>query len=163
ASPAERLGYAAAGPIFYAFGRFILDELAATPRAKPLFLMRDAYLPQKVTAAIAGGSVGAPVSVSRFGAFAASFRSADAVERHRRALRGRLRRHEALRRPGAAAAPPREHGEGARRRRRAQEPPRRGIHEAAAPSRRDGDDPRAFQGVPRAAGEVSRAQRRRTA
>lgn len=81
-SPAERLGYAAAGPIFYAFGRFILDELAATPRTKPLFLMRDAFLPQKVTEAIAGGTVGAPVSVSRFAAFAASFRSPEDVERY---------------------------------------------------------------------------------
>jgi FMN phosphatase YigB (HAD superfamily) len=80
------LGYAAAGPILYAFGRFILDELDAMraqgKRPKPLFLMRDAYLPREVVNAITGEEVGHAVGISRFAAYAASFRSADDVERY---------------------------------------------------------------------------------
>lgn len=83
---AHRLGYAAAGPIFYAFGRMVLDELEAMRAAgtspKPLFLMRDAHLPQRVVNAIAGADVGHAVSVSRFSAIAASFRTLDDLDRY---------------------------------------------------------------------------------
>jgi hypothetical protein len=82
----ELLGYAAAGPVLYAFGRFILDEIAALEaegrRVKPLFLMRDAYLPREVCGAITGAPVGHPVSISRFAAYAASFRSPADIERY---------------------------------------------------------------------------------
>ncbi len=82
----QLLGYAAAGPILYAFGRFIVDELAAMraagKRPKPLFLMRDAYLPRQIANTIAGQDVGHEVGISRFAAYAASFRRAEDVERY---------------------------------------------------------------------------------
>jgi FMN phosphatase YigB (HAD superfamily) len=80
------LGYATLGAILYPFGRFIVDEIEALRRAgkrpKALFLMRDAYLPQRVCEAIVGGEAGHAVSISRFAAYASSFRSADDIERY---------------------------------------------------------------------------------
>ena len=80
------VGYAAIGPVLYGFGRFILDELEALRatgrRVKPLFLMRDAYLPQQVVESIVGGEVGHPVAISRFASFASSFRTSDDVDRY---------------------------------------------------------------------------------
>lgn len=85
-TPEALLGYVGAGPILYSFARFLLEELAELTRqgkrVKPLFLMRDAYLPQKVCEAIAGEPVGHAVAISRFAAYAASFRSAADVERY---------------------------------------------------------------------------------
>jgi FMN phosphatase YigB (HAD superfamily) len=86
ASPVDVLGYAGAGPLLYAFGRFILDEIsslrAAGHRVKPVFLMRDGHLPQRVTEAIAGAPVGHAIAVSRFVAYAASFRTEADVEKY---------------------------------------------------------------------------------
>jgi len=85
-SPVDVLGYAGAGPLLYAFGRFILDEIstlrAAGHRVKPVFLMRDGHLPQRVTEAIADAPVGQAISVSRFAAYAASFRTEADVEKY---------------------------------------------------------------------------------
>ncbi len=85
-SPIDALGYAGAGPILYAFGRFVLDEVADLrargKRVKPLFLLRDGYLPELVCDAIAGARVGHSVAISRFASYAASFRSAEDVERY---------------------------------------------------------------------------------
>lgn len=82
----DLLGYASAGPIMYAFGRFLLDELdalrAAGASPKPLFLMRDAHLPRLVCQALAGAEVGPEAFLSRFAAYAASFRSAEDVDRY---------------------------------------------------------------------------------
>jgi FMN phosphatase YigB (HAD superfamily) len=77
-TPERLLGYHALGPLLYAFGRFVIDEVAALERQgkrpKVLFLMRDAYLPQRVCDQIAGRAVGRGVAISRFVAYAASFR-----------------------------------------------------------------------------------------
>jgi FMN phosphatase YigB (HAD superfamily) len=85
-SPADALGYAGAGPILYAFARFVLDEIASLRaegrRVKPLFLLRDGHLPRLVTEAVAGGPVGHAAAVSRFAAYAASFRTEADVERY---------------------------------------------------------------------------------
>jgi len=84
--PAAALGYAGAGPILYAFGHFLrrsLAELAAAgARPKPLFLLRDAFLPQRVCSELAGTDAGPLVSLSRFAATAAAFRTREDVERY---------------------------------------------------------------------------------
>ncbi|MBN1609655.1 MAG: hypothetical protein JW940_23685 [Polyangiaceae bacterium] len=86
-SPPDRLlGYYGAGPILYAFARFVLDRLGALEaqgqRVKPLFLLRDAYLPKRVCDAVAGRSCGQTVAISRFAALAASFRTPSDVARY---------------------------------------------------------------------------------
>ena len=95
ATPADVLGYAGAGPVLYAFGRFVLDEIAALRatgrRVKPVFLMRDGHLPRQVCAAMAGEEVGPAVAISRFAAYAASFRAAADLERYLAASAGSKR------------------------------------------------------------------------
>ncbi|MFO0650569.1 MAG: HAD family hydrolase [Polyangiales bacterium] len=85
-SAVDVLGYAGAGPLLYAFGRYILDEIASLramgKRVKPLFLLRDGYLPKRVCDAIAGAEAGDAVAISRFVSYAASFRSDADVERY---------------------------------------------------------------------------------
>src|SRR5262249_3245811 len=102
----QLLGYAAAGPIMYAFRRFIADELAALraagKRVKPLFLMRDAYLPRQVASAIAGEPVGHEVGISRFAAYAASFRGPEDVERYLARFIGTQRLDDLARQLGLA-------------------------------------------------------------
>jgi len=82
--PAAELGYVGAGPILYAFGHFLLRSLAelrdAGARPKPLFLLRDAFLPQRVCSELLGADAGPLVSISRFAATAASFRTREDVE-----------------------------------------------------------------------------------
>ena len=94
-APEDVLGYAGAGPILYAFARFLLDELEALrahgKKPRPLFLMRDAFLPQEVCKAIAGRDVGFPVAISRFASYAASFRTPKDVERYVGAFAGGAR------------------------------------------------------------------------
>lgn len=84
--PASLLGRAGIGPLLYAFGRFLLEEMDELrrqgKRPRALFLMRDAYLPQQVCAAMAGQDVGHAVAISRFAAYAASFRSREDVQRY---------------------------------------------------------------------------------
>lgn len=85
-TPIRAIGYAALGPLMHAFASYVLTERDALQRdgrrAKLLFLMRDAHLPQRACEALAGGPVGAAVRVSRFAAFAASFRSRADVEHY---------------------------------------------------------------------------------
>lgn len=85
-SPEAALGYVSAGPVLYAFGHFVLrslDELrVAGARPKPLFLLRDAYLPHRVCSELLGADAGPLVSLSRFVATAASLRSREDVERY---------------------------------------------------------------------------------
>ncbi|HEY3497026.1 MAG TPA: HAD family hydrolase [Polyangiaceae bacterium] len=94
--PEALLGAVGAGPILYSFARFLLEERAvlehAGARPKLAFLMRDAYLPHRICRAIAGGDVGTDIAISRFAAYAASFRTRDDVERYlaRSAGSGRL-------------------------------------------------------------------------
>lgn len=84
--PHHLLGYAALGPILYGFSRFVLDEIAALERegkrVRPLFLLRDAWLPMQVCEAIAGRPVGTAAAISRFASYAASFRTAADVEEY---------------------------------------------------------------------------------
>lgn len=86
ATPEASIGYAALGPIMHAFARFVLDErdalTAAGGRPKLLFLMRDAHLPQLACETVAGAPAGSAVRISRFAAFAASFRTRADVERY---------------------------------------------------------------------------------
>jgi FMN phosphatase YigB (HAD superfamily) len=94
--PEALLGAVGAGPVLYAFARFLLAEREALERAgarpKFAFLMRDAYLPHRVCQALAGCEIGTNVAISRFAAYAASFRTRDDVERYlaRSAGSGRL-------------------------------------------------------------------------
>jgi len=85
-TPENALGYASLGPLLYSFSCFVLDELAALraqgKKVKPLFLLRDGYLPQQVCNALAGAEVGAPVALSRFVSQAAAFRSKADVEEY---------------------------------------------------------------------------------
>lgn len=73
----KTVGYTSAGPILYAFGRYICNEIAELEQQgkqlKILFLMRDAYLPSLICETIAGKEIGKRVHISRFTAFAASF------------------------------------------------------------------------------------------
>ena len=86
ATPVDALGYAGVGPILYAFGRFVLDEIAALRaegrRVKPVFVMRDGHLPKRVCDALAREEVGPAVSLSRFAAYAASFRTPADIDRY---------------------------------------------------------------------------------
>jgi FMN phosphatase YigB (HAD superfamily) len=80
------IGYASIGPIMYAFGHFINDEIAKLQRErkrpKVLFLMRDAYLPSLVCETLAGKKIGSRIRISRFASFAASFKSPADIDRY---------------------------------------------------------------------------------
>jgi len=85
-NPESLIGYASLGPILYAFGRFICDEVEQLKREgknpKVLFLMRDAYLPSLVCTALTGHDIGKRVNISRFASFAASFRTKADVDQY---------------------------------------------------------------------------------
>jgi FMN phosphatase YigB (HAD superfamily) len=87
--PVFTLGYASLGPVLYAFARWLSGELremraaSADPsRVKPVFLLRDGWLPARIVRALDAGAAGPLVSISRFAAIAASFRTAADVERY---------------------------------------------------------------------------------
>jgi FMN phosphatase YigB (HAD superfamily) len=77
--PEELIGYASIGPVMYAFGQYILNEIETLKQTgkqvKVLFLMRDAYLPSLVCDALAEKKIGSQVNISRFTAIASSFRT----------------------------------------------------------------------------------------
>lgn len=80
--PAWDMGHDVFGPLLDAFSRWLKQEVAALADAtgrpvKPLFLLRDGFLPKAMYEAI-GGS-GSAVSVSRFTARRASFSGEAAV------------------------------------------------------------------------------------
>lgn len=86
--PAARLGYAVLGPLFEAFDRWLKSEAASLAARGPgrvhvLFLLRDGHLPFEVwKAAGAPDGIGAATAeISRFTATAASFRTADDIDR----------------------------------------------------------------------------------
>lgn len=80
------LGYATLGPILFSFAHFILEEKEKLEklgkRVKTLFLLRDAYLPSIVCQELAGKSIGQCVKISRFMAYASSFRTQADVENY---------------------------------------------------------------------------------
>lgn len=83
--PAWHLGHDIVGPVLDAFSRWVKAEVAAlaaeTGRpVKPLFLLRDGFLPHAMYEAI--GGTGACVAISRFAARQASFTDRGAVERY---------------------------------------------------------------------------------
>ena len=77
--PAAIIGYASIGPIMYAFARYIIDEIkslkAKGKNTKTVFLLRDAYLPYLAVKALDPSCEGELVRISRFTAYAASFRT----------------------------------------------------------------------------------------
>ena len=79
---AWRLGHDVFGPLFDAFARWVAGEAAALAAAtgrpvKPLFLLRDGFLPHRVSEAL--GNAGAPIAISRFTARRASFTDVAAI------------------------------------------------------------------------------------
>lgn len=82
--PESVLGYLGMGPLLYGFGRFIEAEIARLEgegrRIKPLFLMRDGYLPQRVFETLCPERETTAVSISRFVAYAVSFTDAASIE-----------------------------------------------------------------------------------
>ena len=83
---AQAVGYATLGPMMHAFASWLLDNARALQaqgrKVKLAFLLRDGYLPHAACAAAAGEAIGKPVYLSRFAAFAASFRDAGDIERY---------------------------------------------------------------------------------
>lgn len=76
------LGHDVFGPLFDAFARWIADEVDALARetgrtVRPLFLMRDGFLPLAMYEAL--GGQGAAVSISRFTARRAALRDEAAI------------------------------------------------------------------------------------
>jgi len=95
----QAIGYASLGPMMHAFASWLLEKKRALESAgrtvKLAFLLRDGYLPHAATAALAGDDVGKPVYLSRFAAFAASFRDAGDIQRYL-ALFATSGQHEAI-------------------------------------------------------------------
>lgn len=98
--PEELIGYASLGPILYAFGQFIISEIAELKKLgknpKIAFLMRDAYLPSKVVEAL-GEASGKCISISRFASIAASFRTQNDVDQYLLTILGTGRLEDILR------------------------------------------------------------------
>ncbi|MCC6214303.1 MAG: HAD family hydrolase [Polyangiaceae bacterium] len=85
--PAEALGRVGVGPVVHAFARWIRarqETLSAAGGQPPklLFLLRDGWLPMLAYRAIYGDAGTHPVEISRFAAYAASFRTRDDVDRY---------------------------------------------------------------------------------
>jgi FMN phosphatase YigB (HAD superfamily) len=84
-TPEQMIGYASVGPIIYSFAKFILREVQEqkqTSHLKVLFLLRDAHLPSLICEEITGASLGHRVRISRFSAYAASFRTEEDIDRY---------------------------------------------------------------------------------
>lgn len=81
--PESVIGYMSLGPIMYTFARYLVDEIkqlkATNKSLKVLFMMRDAYLPALACEALLGESVGTYITISRFCATAAAFRSREDI------------------------------------------------------------------------------------
>lgn len=77
--PANIIGYLAFGPIFYAFARFINDEIAtlkaAGKKPKVFFLLRDGHLLEQACKTYAGEALGKRIRIRKFVVVAASFRT----------------------------------------------------------------------------------------
>lgn len=79
----QTIGYISLGQIMYAFAQFLQREVDALQqngnKPKVLFLMRDGCLISKTCAKLFGETFGKPIRISRFSAYAASFRSKNDV------------------------------------------------------------------------------------
>lgn len=84
--PEQIIGYASVGPIMYAFADFIKicsDNLAKTGKQpKIAFLLRDAHLPAKVCNVLFEKDIGKNIRISRFAAYAATFRTAEDIDKY---------------------------------------------------------------------------------
>lgn len=82
--PAHLIGYAVIGPIMLAFGEYLIQSIHAIQKqgrpVKVAYLLRDAYLPARVTEKLNQQPLGQDIRISRFTAFAASFRSVDDID-----------------------------------------------------------------------------------
>lgn len=79
--PATIIGYAVIGPLMLAFAHDILNYVRqCNKQPKVVYLLRDAYLPACVTDTINKAPLGKQVRISRFTAFAASFRSENDID-----------------------------------------------------------------------------------
>ncbi|MCC6440575.1 HAD family hydrolase [Thermomonas sp.] len=82
----QEVGYTTLGPMMHAFASWLRDckqaSLAQGRKVKMAFLLRDGYMPCEAYRALTGDMDGKPVYISRFAAFAASFRNAEDVERY---------------------------------------------------------------------------------
>lgn len=84
--PESFIGFASLGPVMYTFARYLQSEILDIRRQgrqpKVLFLMRDAHLPFLACAALDPTISGTCVSISRFTACAAAFRSECDIEKY---------------------------------------------------------------------------------
>lgn len=84
--PETLIGYACLGPIMYAFSQYLYEEITALKKQcnslKVLYLMRDGHLPYLASETYLGVSPGNRVQISRFAAYAASFRSLEDIENY---------------------------------------------------------------------------------
>lgn len=85
--PARNLGYAALGPVFYAFDRWLREEADALRQARGgeihwLFMLRDAQLPWLVHRAGGAAASAARVGLSRVVGIGASLASRETYRRH---------------------------------------------------------------------------------
>ncbi len=82
-APANLIGYHTLGPMMSVFADYILSEYKQIklekPAAKLVFLLRDAYLPNKICEILNNDEIGQPVRISRFVSYASSFRSSDDI------------------------------------------------------------------------------------
>lgn len=80
------IGIATLGPLMHAFASWLQAHRSAQQaigkHVKLAFLLRDGYLAHAAYEALAGQTDGRPIYLSRFAAFAASFRSAGDIERY---------------------------------------------------------------------------------
>ncbi len=83
-SPATLIGYSVIGPILLAFAEYChqtIEQLTVPrERVKVGFLLRDAYLPARVYQERYQTNIGKDIRVSRFSAFAASFRTEEDID-----------------------------------------------------------------------------------
>ncbi|QIG79726.1 HAD family hydrolase [Stakelama tenebrarum] len=84
--PAEAFGFAALGPVFTGFSRWLAAESAAIEaerggRVHYLFMMRDGHLPMRLHEAIGNPAPAHAIEISRYTATAANLRTPEAVER----------------------------------------------------------------------------------
>lgn len=77
-TPEYTLGFATLGSIMFAFAQFLSSSIKPTLKeanTKIVFLMRDAYLPYLCCEVLNATPLGKQVRISRFAAFASSFRT----------------------------------------------------------------------------------------
>jgi FMN phosphatase YigB (HAD superfamily) len=83
---ATAIGHATLGPLMHAFGRYLQEEatgLAATrDRVKLVFLLRDAHLPLHAYCAMEDPMPAYAAQISRFSAYAASFRRQENIDHY---------------------------------------------------------------------------------